>query len=57
MDNVGWIMADGSVFTTDYGDVYEMCAEEIEKKIAEAELSLANLNLALAATKMGESDE
>ena len=52
-DNVGWIMADGCVFTTACGDVYEMCAEEIEAKISEAELSLANLNVALAATKNG----
>ena len=50
-DGKGWVMHDGSVFTTNHNTVCEMPAEEIEMKIREAELSLAGLKYALAATK------
>ena len=51
LDNKGWVMRDGSVFTTSHTRAYEMDAADIKLKIREAELSLAGLKYALAATK------
>lgn len=51
MDNEGWIakMEDGTTkaFTTSHGGVYPWTKEELEKKIAETENSLAELKRAL----------
>ena len=52
MDNKGWVMDDGSVFTTRDGHIVEkMSATEIEARISETELSLAGLKYALTAAK------
>ena len=54
MDNEGWVMPDGRVFTTSRGiDVVEMNTLEIESKIKVAEASLVGLKRALIATKNG----
>ena len=36
-DDKGWVMHDGSVFTTNHGSVCEMSVAEIEEKISETE--------------------
>ena len=49
MDNKGWIMYDGTVFTTSHGGNYYVMKEgELIRKIAETEHSLAGLKHALA---------
>ena len=48
MDNKGWVMDDGSVFTTRDGHIVQgMSTAEIEAKISETDLSLAGLKHAL----------
>ena len=54
-DGKGWVMHDGSVFTTNHNHVCEMSVAEIEMKISEAEFSLAGLKYALTATKHAAS--
>ena len=46
MDNLGWVMPDGRVYTTNHGWPCRMPVEAIEKKIDEAELSIAGLKRA-----------
>lgn len=54
-DGMGWIMADGRVFTTSHGlDVVEMNELDIEMKIKVTAASLAGLRCALAAIKNKE---
>ena len=47
LDNKGWVMHDGSVFTRNHNRVCEMPAAEMEAKISETEFCLAGLKHAL----------
>ena len=51
LDNKGWVMDDGSVFTTNHMTVCEMTAADIVHHISKTESCLFGLNLALTATK------
>ena len=52
LDNKGWIMQDGRIFTTSHTSVYEMSAAELERKIVETQRSLDGLRYALISTRM-----